>query len=72
MDNIGRKKLLLYFIIERAVFQVGGVSDETVTGSALLGPLSDYAANRRPVLSLERALHRNKIATFKEQPPYRK
>jgi hypothetical protein len=35
-----------------------------VTGSERLGPLSDYAANCRPVLSSERAPHRNKTANF--------
>jgi hypothetical protein len=33
-----------------------------VTGSSRLGPFSDYTANCRPVLSSERALHRNKTA----------
>jgi hypothetical protein len=35
-----------------------------VTGSARLGPLSDYTANCRPVLSSERALHGNKSSKF--------
>jgi hypothetical protein len=35
-----------------------------VSGSARLGPLSEYAANCRPVLSSERAPYRDKTATF--------
>jgi hypothetical protein len=38
-----------------------------VTGSARLGPLSDYTSNVRPVLSSERAPHRNKTATFRQE-----
>jgi hypothetical protein len=38
-----------------------------VTGSARLGPLSDYTANCRPVPSSERAPHRNKTATFRQE-----
>jgi hypothetical protein len=55
--------------------QVGGVSDETlklVTGPARLGPLNDYTANCRPVLSSERAPHSNKTANFKQQHSDRK
>jgi hypothetical protein len=37
-----------------------------VTGSERLGPLSDYNANCRPILSSERAPHRNK--TSKKAP----
>jgi hypothetical protein len=33
-----------------------------VMGSKRLGPLSDWTTNCRPVLSSERALHRNKTA----------
>jgi hypothetical protein len=32
--------------------------------------LSDYTANFRPVLSSERALHRNKTANFRQQQEY--
>jgi hypothetical protein len=42
-----------------------------VTGSARLGPLSHCTANCRPVLSSERAPHRYKTATFRQQPSYR-
>jgi hypothetical protein len=38
-----------------------------VMGSARLGPFSDYTANCRPVLSSERAPHRNKTAIFRQQ-----
>jgi hypothetical protein len=38
-----------------------------VTGSARLGPLSDYTANCRLVLSSEKAPHRNKTANFRQQ-----
>jgi hypothetical protein len=43
-----------------------------VMGSARLGPFSDCTANNRPVLSSERALHRNKTANFRQQPSDRK
>jgi hypothetical protein len=49
---------------------VGGILNETVklvTGSAWLGPLSDYTANCRPVLSSERAPSRYKTANFRQQ-----
>jgi hypothetical protein len=36
-------------------------------GSERIGPLSDYTANWRPVLSPERAPHRYKTANFKQQ-----
>jgi hypothetical protein len=55
--------------------QVGGVSDETVEygyGSERFGPLSDYAANYRPVLSSERAPHRSKTVNFRQQHTDRK
>jgi hypothetical protein len=42
------------------------------TGSARLGPLSDYTANDRPVLSSERAPHRYKTANFRQQHTDRK
>jgi hypothetical protein len=38
-----------------------------VTGLEQLGPLNDYTANCRPVLSTERALHRNKTANFRQE-----
>jgi hypothetical protein len=38
-----------------------------VSGSERLGPLSDCTANCRPVLSSERAPHRNKAATFGQE-----
>jgi hypothetical protein len=38
-----------------------------VTGSERLGPLSDYTAICRPVLSSERAPHKNKTANFRQQ-----
>jgi hypothetical protein len=38
-----------------------------VTGSARLGPLSDCTPNCKSVLSSERAPHRNKIATFRQE-----
>jgi hypothetical protein len=38
-----------------------------VTGSARLGPLSDCTADCRPVLSSERAPHRNKNANFRQE-----
>jgi hypothetical protein len=38
-----------------------------VTGSARLGPLSDGTTNCRPVLSPERASHRDKTATFRQE-----
>jgi hypothetical protein len=40
-----------------------------VTSSARFGPLSDYTANYRPVLSSQRAPHRNKRANFRHQHP---
>jgi hypothetical protein len=43
-----------------------------VTGSARLGPLSDYTANCRPVFSSEKAPHRNKTANFRQQHSDRK
>jgi hypothetical protein len=43
-----------------------------VTGSAWHGPLSYYTANCRPVLSSERAPHRNKSANFRQQHSDRK
>jgi hypothetical protein len=55
--------------------QVGGVSDERVkyvSGSERLGLLSGYTANCRPVLSSERAPHRNKTANFRQQHSDRK
>jgi hypothetical protein len=36
-------------------------------GSERLGPLSDCTADCRPVLSSERAHHRDKIATFRQE-----
>jgi hypothetical protein len=50
--------------------QMGELS--MVTGSARLGPLSDYTANCRPVLSSERAPHRNKNANFRQHHSDRK
>jgi hypothetical protein len=38
-----------------------------VMGFARLGPLSDYTANCRPVLSSERVPRRDKIATFRKE-----
>jgi hypothetical protein len=38
-----------------------------ITGSEQLGPLSDYTANCRLVLSSERAPHRNKTTNFRQQ-----
>jgi hypothetical protein len=38
-----------------------------VMGSARLGPLSDYNANCRPALSLERAPHRNGTTNFRQE-----
>jgi hypothetical protein len=38
-----------------------------VTGSARLGPLSDYTSNCRPSLSSERAPQTDKTATFRQQ-----
>jgi hypothetical protein len=43
-----------------------------VSGSERLGPLSDYTSNGRPVLSSERATHRNKTANFRQQHSARK
>jgi hypothetical protein len=43
-----------------------------VTGSVRLGPMSDCTSNCRPVLSSERAPHRNKTTTFRQQPSDRK
>jgi hypothetical protein len=43
-----------------------------VSGSELLGPLSDYTANCKPILSSERALDRYKTANFRQQNSYRK
>jgi hypothetical protein len=39
-----------------------------VTGSERLGPLSDYTANCRPVLSSKRAPLRYKTANFRQYP----
>jgi hypothetical protein len=55
--------------------QIGGVSNETVKygyGSERLGPLSDYTANCRPVLSSERAHHRYRTVNFRQQHSDRK
>jgi hypothetical protein len=38
-----------------------------VTGSARLGPLSDCIANCRPVLSSERAPHRDEDSNFQTE-----
>jgi hypothetical protein len=38
-----------------------------VTGSERLGTLSDCSANCRPVLSSERAPHRDKTANFRQE-----
>jgi hypothetical protein len=43
-----------------------------VTGSERLGPLSDYTANYRAVLSSDRAPHRYKTANFRQQNSDRK
>jgi hypothetical protein len=50
--------------------QVEGVSDEKVKygyGFCAIGPSRDYTANCRPVLSSERAPHRNKTASFGQE-----
>jgi hypothetical protein len=54
--------------------QVGGVSDETVKYGYgfCVGPWSDYTANCRPVLSSERASHRNKTVNLRQQHTDRK
>jgi hypothetical protein len=41
--------------------------ESTVTGSAQLGPMSDCSANCRRVLSSEKAPHRDKTATFRQE-----
>jgi hypothetical protein len=38
--------------------------ESMITGSVRFGPLSDYTANCRPVLSSEKTPHRNKTTTF--------
>jgi hypothetical protein len=43
-----------------------------VTDSVRLEPFSDCTANCRPVLSVERVPHRDKTATFRQQPSDRK
>jgi hypothetical protein len=45
---------------------------KSVVSSARLGPLSDYTANCRPVLSSERTPHRDKTANFRQQHSDRK